>query len=190
MGRVRRNGDQQRAPSPASAPRARAACGRARRCRDHLRDRSPARLPTSGSLPPSRYGTNAAAFSPMHAGMKYARLDELGGIQWPCPDESHPGTQFLHARLWQDPVEGPRAPFSVVEHDPPVDTLTDEFPIRLTTGRPSRLFQHRSPDRRVHLAAAPTRGAAAFARRRPPGWASRMASASWPAPGVGRSRCR
>ena len=75
------------------------------------------------------------SLSPMHAGMKYLRLDELGGIQWPCPDESHPGTQFLHARLWKDPVEGPRAPFSAVEHDPPVDRLTDEFPIRLTTGR-------------------------------------------------------
>ena len=75
------------------------------------------------------------SLSPMHTGMSYARLDELGGIQWPCPDETHPGTQFLHARLWNDPVEGPRAPFSVVEHDPPVDRLTEEFPIRLTTGR-------------------------------------------------------
>jgi len=73
--------------------------------------------------------------SPMHAGMKYSRLDELGGIQWPCPDESHPGTQFLHARLWKTPIEGPRAPFHAVEHDPPVDRLTEEFPIRLTTGR-------------------------------------------------------
>jgi formate dehydrogenase major subunit len=75
------------------------------------------------------------SLSPMHAGMAYHRLDELGGLQWPCPDESHPGTQFLHARLWKDPVEGPRAPFHAVEHDPPVDRLTEEFPIRLTTGR-------------------------------------------------------
>jgi len=75
------------------------------------------------------------SLSPMHGGMAYSRLDELGGIQWPCPDESHPGTQFLHARLWKDPVEGPRAPFHPVEHDPPVDRLTEEFPIRLTTGR-------------------------------------------------------
>ena len=75
------------------------------------------------------------SLSPMHAGMSYARLDDLGGIQWPCPDESHPGTQFLHARLWRDPVEGPRAPLHAVEHDPPVDRLTKEFPIRLTTGR-------------------------------------------------------
>jgi formate dehydrogenase major subunit len=73
--------------------------------------------------------------SPMHSGMAYRRLDELGGIQWPCPDETHPGTPFLHARLWADPVEGPRAPFTVVEQDPPVDELSEEFPIRLTTGR-------------------------------------------------------
>jgi len=75
------------------------------------------------------------SLSPMHTGMSYARIDELGGIQWPCPNLDHPGTQFLHARLWEDPVEGPRAPFSVVEHDPPVDRLSEEFPIRLTTGR-------------------------------------------------------
>ncbi len=77
------------------------------------------------------------SLSPMHRGMSWARLEELGGIQWPCPDESHPGTQFLHARLWaEDPAEqGPKAPLSVVIHDPPVDLLSEEFPIRLTTGR-------------------------------------------------------
>jgi len=75
------------------------------------------------------------SLSPMHTGMAYRRLEELGGIQWPCPDESHPGTQFLHARLWKDPIEGPPSPLSVVEFEPPVDELSDEFPIRLTTGR-------------------------------------------------------
>ena len=75
------------------------------------------------------------SLSPMHAGMSYQRLDELEGIQWPCPDESHPGTQFLHERLWKDPVEGIPAPFHAVQHDPPVDRLSREFPIRLTTGR-------------------------------------------------------
>ncbi|HTO25701.1 MAG TPA: molybdopterin-dependent oxidoreductase, partial [Gaiellaceae bacterium] len=70
----------------------------------------------------------------MHGGMSYARLEEHGGLQWPCSDESDPGTQFLHARLWDDVVED-RAPFHAVEHDPPVDRLDDEFPLRLTTGR-------------------------------------------------------
>jgi predicted molibdopterin-dependent oxidoreductase YjgC len=73
--------------------------------------------------------------SPIHRGMSYARLEALGGIQWPCPDESHPGTPFLHARLWREPLEGPPAPFKPVQYDPPVDALTPEFPMRLTTGR-------------------------------------------------------
>jgi predicted molibdopterin-dependent oxidoreductase YjgC len=75
------------------------------------------------------------ALSPWHGGMSYRRLEELDGLQWPCPDESHPGSPFLHGRLWKDPVEGPRAPFNAVEHDPPVDKLSEDFPIRLTTGR-------------------------------------------------------
>ena len=75
--------------------------------------------------------------SPMHAGMSWERLETLGGIQWPCPDESHPGTKFLHARLWsEDPGEqGMKAPFSVVLYEPPVDELDAEYPFRLTTGR-------------------------------------------------------
>ena len=75
------------------------------------------------------------SLSPLHRGMRYDRLEELGGIQWPCPDEEHPGSQFLHARLWAEPVEGPRAPFSVVDAQPPFEALDDEYPIRLTTGR-------------------------------------------------------
>jgi len=73
--------------------------------------------------------------SPAHAGMSYARLEQLGGIQWPCYDEEHPGELFLHSRLWEDPVPGNRVPFVPVDHDPPVDRLTDDYPIRLTTGR-------------------------------------------------------
>jgi predicted molibdopterin-dependent oxidoreductase YjgC len=77
------------------------------------------------------------ALSPMHRGMRYDRLEALGGIQWPCPDEEHPGTLFLHGRLWEeDPAaQGPKAPFSVTPFAPPVDELTEEYPLRLTTGR-------------------------------------------------------
>jgi formate dehydrogenase major subunit len=73
--------------------------------------------------------------SPMHAGMSYARLEKHGGLQWPCYDEEHPGELFLHSRLWERPVRGPRVTFVPVEHDPPVDKLDAEFPLRLTTGR-------------------------------------------------------
>jgi len=77
------------------------------------------------------------ALSPIHRGMRYARLEALGGIQWPCTSEDDPGSPFLHGRLWEtDPARrGRPAPFSVVIDEPPVDTLTAEFPLRLTTGR-------------------------------------------------------
>ncbi|RDI74566.1 Molybdopterin oxidoreductase [Gaiella occulta] len=75
------------------------------------------------------------SLSPMHAGMSYARLEQHGGLQWPCPDEEHPGSPILHTRLWADPVEGPPAPFSIVENRPPFEALDADYPIRLTTGR-------------------------------------------------------
>jgi predicted molibdopterin-dependent oxidoreductase YjgC len=87
-----------------------------------------------GSPRPEDVWNELRTLSPMHAGMSYARLEELGGIQWPCWDESHGGESFLHGRLWDDVVEEP-APFMVVEHSPPVDELDVEFPLRLTTGR-------------------------------------------------------
>jgi formate dehydrogenase major subunit len=75
------------------------------------------------------------SLSPMHRGMSYARLEAEQGLQWPCPDEEHPGSLFLHGRLWADPLEGPPAPFSVVEAKPPFEALDADYPIRLTTGR-------------------------------------------------------
>ncbi len=75
------------------------------------------------------------SLSPMHRGMSYARLEETGGLQWPCPSEDHPGSPFLHGRLWEEPVQGPPAPFSITTWAPPIDELNEEFPIRLTTGR-------------------------------------------------------
>jgi formate dehydrogenase major subunit len=73
--------------------------------------------------------------SPVHAGMSYARLEAEDGLQWPCYDESHPGEMYLHGRLWERPIIGPRAPFAAVQDEPPVEELSEEFPVRLTTGR-------------------------------------------------------
>ena len=75
------------------------------------------------------------SLTPMHRGMRYDRLEASGGIQWPCLDEDHPGSPFLHGRLWEEPRQGPAAPFSAVEHQPPFEALDADYPIRLTTGR-------------------------------------------------------
>jgi formate dehydrogenase major subunit len=75
------------------------------------------------------------SLAPIFAGMSYERLEKEGGLHWPCYDLNHPGELFLHSRLWRDPVEGRPAPFSVVEHDPPVERPDAEYPFTLTTGR-------------------------------------------------------
>jgi len=75
--------------------------------------------------------------SPDHYGMTYERLGEVGGLQWPCPSLEREEPPYLHARLWaEDPADrGRPAPFSSVEWKPPLDELSVEFPLRLTTGR-------------------------------------------------------
>ncbi|RKT87885.1 formate dehydrogenase major subunit [Saccharopolyspora antimicrobica] len=77
------------------------------------------------------------ALSPMHRGMSYQRLADLGGIQWPCYSEDELEPTYLHGRLWaEDPAErGEPAAFAPVPHSPPVDELSEEYPLRLTTGR-------------------------------------------------------
>jgi len=88
-----------------------------------------------GQPDPESIWNEVRALSPAFAGMSYARLEAERGLQWPCYDETHPGELFLHGRLWERPVNGPRVVFYPVEHDPPVERLSDEFPLRLTTGR-------------------------------------------------------
>ncbi len=89
-----------------------------------------------GDPTPEQLWDELRALSPMHGGMSYARLEEHGGLHWPCPDEDHPGSHFLHGRLWEDPpAQGRKAPFMPVEQVGPVDKLDADFPMRLTTGR-------------------------------------------------------
>jgi formate dehydrogenase major subunit len=71
--------------------------------------------------------------APIFAGMSYERLERENGRHWPCYDERHPGELYLHSRLWSG--AGALAPFSVVEHDPPVERPDAEYPFTLTTGR-------------------------------------------------------
>jgi formate dehydrogenase major subunit len=66
-------------------------------------------------------------------------LIECQELQWPCPDETHPGSPVLHARLWDADVD-PRVPFMPSDYDPVADTIEDEHPFVLTTGRRLEFF--------------------------------------------------
>jgi formate dehydrogenase major subunit len=64
-------------------------------------------------------------------GMSYARLDARG-LQWPCPDEHHPGTAILHQDSF--PV-GPRVALQPIDFRASDEAVTAEFPLLLMTGR-------------------------------------------------------
>jgi len=71
-----------------------------------------------------------ASLTPIYGGIRLSRLGE-SGIQWPCLDTSHPGTQFLH----QGTFARGRGKFHTVDYIPPAETISKDYPLILTTGR-------------------------------------------------------
>lgn len=64
-------------------------------------------------------------------GITYSRL-ENGGIQWPCPDVSHPGTPILHTEAFSF---GDRARLFPVDFKPSAEKISRDYPLLLVTGR-------------------------------------------------------
>jgi formate dehydrogenase major subunit len=70
------------------------------------------------------------ALTPSYAGITYNRLEKFG-IQWPCPNSTHPGTKFLH----QDRFSRGLGLLSAIEYIPPAEVPDAEYPFVMTTGR-------------------------------------------------------
>ena len=72
--------------------------------------------------------------SPSFAGATYARIEELGSIQWPCPTVEHPGTAYLFkGNRFQTPTM--KGNFFAAEWRPPVERPDAEYPLVLSTVR-------------------------------------------------------
>ena len=71
-----------------------------------------------------------ASLTPQYAGITFDRIDDAG-LQWPCPTEDHPGTQFLHGPQFS---RG-KGKFTALEYKPPAENPDDEYPLVLTTER-------------------------------------------------------
>ena len=69
---------------------------------------------------------------PAGAGISYARLEAEGGLQWPCPDETHPGTKRLHGAAF---THGTRTRLRPVDDRPTPEQPDEAYPFRLVTGR-------------------------------------------------------
>jgi len=68
--------------------------------------------------------------TPSYAGITYERL-AAAGLQWPCPTEEHPGTQFLH----KDRFTKGKGTLAAIDFKPPAEVVDKDYPMWLTTGR-------------------------------------------------------
>ncbi len=68
--------------------------------------------------------------SPIYAGIDWD-LAASGRFHWPIPYKGHPGTPRLH----EDGFPNGRGKISRIEYRDPAETIDDEYPIWLTTGR-------------------------------------------------------
>jgi formate dehydrogenase major subunit len=65
------------------------------------------------------------------AGISYARIEE-SGLQWPCPTESHPGTEILHVSQFSS---GARVALRSIPWVKTEERVSPDFPATLITGR-------------------------------------------------------
>ena len=73
-----------------------------------------------------------ARLTPKMAGISHARLGTQG-LQWPVPDAQHPGTSLLYTTDF--PTKSGRGALCSVEYEPPGESVSDDFPFILITGR-------------------------------------------------------
>jgi formate dehydrogenase alpha subunit len=81
---------------------------------------------------PSEIFDEIARVTPSYGGISYARLED-GSLQWPCPDEGHPGTCILHADIFPRP--GGKGHFVPLAYRPSAEQPDAEYPLLLTTNR-------------------------------------------------------
>jgi formate dehydrogenase major subunit len=73
---------------------------------------------------------------PVGYGITYKRL-ENEGLQWPCRDEDHPGTEVMHVESF---LVGKKAALRRVSYRPTEEKVDEEFPFLLMTGRTLHQF--------------------------------------------------
>lgn len=71
---------------------------------------------------------------PIYKGATYEKLAGLGYVQWPCPDESHPGTPWLYEGNKFQTKSGKGLLFAA-EWRPPLEKVDADYPLGLCTVR-------------------------------------------------------
>ncbi len=80
---------------------------------------------------PGQIMDEIARLTPSFAGVSFAKLDEVGSLQWPANDAAPEGTQVMHVDGF---VRG-KGRFVVTDYIPTDEKTGPRFPLLLTTGR-------------------------------------------------------
>ncbi len=80
---------------------------------------------------PSEIMDEIAALTPTFAGVSFAKLDQLGSIQWPCNEQAPEGTPIMHVDTF---VRG-KGKFLITEYVATSEKVNTRYPLILTTGR-------------------------------------------------------
>ncbi|HTO84008.1 MAG TPA: formate dehydrogenase subunit alpha, partial [Methylomirabilota bacterium] len=94
---------------------------------------------------PSEIMDEIARLTPTFTGVSYAKLDELGSVQWPCNEKAPTGTPIMHVDRF---VRG-KGKFMITEFVPTDERTTARFPLILTTGRIHSLYNVGQQTRRT-----------------------------------------
>ncbi|MDR4505614.1 MAG: formate dehydrogenase subunit alpha [Candidatus Scalindua sp.] len=86
-----------------------------------------------------------ASVAPMFAGVTHKKLGK-NGIQWPCPDIDHPGTEIMYTEKFI--TASGKAKFNFNEHIASAEVPDDTYPLILTTGRRRQHYNNGSMTRR------------------------------------------
>jgi len=93
---------------------------------------------------PAEIYDEMASLTPHFQGVRHSRLG-YNGIQWPCTDEFHPGTE----RLYTNGFPKGKAVFSPVPYREPSEKLNNEYPLMLITGRRLYHFNNAAQTKRT-----------------------------------------
>jgi formate dehydrogenase major subunit len=80
---------------------------------------------------PSEIMDEIARLTPTFTGVSFAKIDQLGSIQWPCNEQHPEGTPTMHVGEF---VRG-KGKFLVTEYVPTAEKVNAKYPLILTTGR-------------------------------------------------------
>ena len=84
---------------------------------------------------PAEVMKEMASVTPQYGGIDFERVDKQV-LRWPCPTPDHQGTRILHTQKFTKGM----GVFAPVQHAPPMEETSEEYPFILTTGR--NLFQY------------------------------------------------